>query len=497
MRLPFIITTIPVLLFSCGTNDAIPNQVQQLVSTGRSFASEHRYAEARIAFEKALALDSLDALAHYELGNLDAQLGRLEAAVGAYEAALATDPNFEDARHNLAVIEADRGHLPKAVELLEQLPRHVVALETLALFYVKQGRYGRAEATLQAVLEVADRTEARRQLGQLYLRQGRLDEAMTVLNRVLARDSTDVESLRLRGLTHFSARQWDRAHSDFAEALIYNPHLIEAHYNLSTVLTALGRDSEAQVALNRFEELSSHAAHIAQLRRHLDAEPDHLATRLELAHHHRRLGQDDMAITHYYTALIDHPDALDVLVQLVGMLLEREKIEEVLKLAQRGVARHPDDPRSVALYAARGYIHLRQEQYAEAQIAFNKALAFDSSAAETWNNLGNAHLGLGDRAQARWALERAIAADSSLADVHYNLGGLHLQDGRLDLARQAYIDALAADSTFVRTYYALATVHRKLGEIANARHAYQIFIDRWRGDPSFVDEARQRLASLP
>ena len=148
MRLLLIITTIPVLLVSCSTNDAIPNQAQQLVSTGRSFAGEHRYAEARIAFEKALALDSLDALAHYELGNLDAQLGRLEAAVGAYEAALATDPNFEDARHNLAVIEADRGHLPKAVALLEQLPRHVVALETLALFYVKQGRYGRAEATL-------------------------------------------------------------------------------------------------------------------------------------------------------------------------------------------------------------------------------------------------------------------------------------------------------------------------------------------------------------
>ena len=88
-------------------------------------------------------------------------------------------------------------------------------------------------------------------------------------------------------------------------------------------------------------------------------------------------------------------------------------------------------------------------------------------------------------------------ADPSLADAHYNLGGLHLQDGRLDQARQAYLAALAVDSTFVRTYYALATVHQTLGDIADARRAYQTFIDRWRGDPAFADQARQRLAELP
>ena len=497
MHLPFVITAIFVLLVSCGAKDAAPNQVQRFVSSGRLFAGEHRYAEARIAFEKALALDSLNALAHYELGNLDAQLGRLEAAVGSYEAALAADPTFDDARHNLAVIEADRGHLPRAVALLEQLPRHAIALETLALFYAKQGRYDRAETALKAALEIADRGDARRQLGQLYLRQGHLDQALTALDHALALDSTDVESRRLRGLAHFAARRWQQAYSDFVAALAHDPHLIEAHYNLSTALAALDREKEAQAALTRFEELSGHAAQITRLRRQLDADPNHLATRLELAHHHRRLGQDDMALTHYQMALIDHPAALDALVQLTNMLLDRGKKEEVLKLVRRGVARHPDDPRSAVLYAARGYIYLRQEQYAEAQTAFNEALALDSSAAETWNNLGNAHLGLGDRAQARWALERAIAANPGLADVHYNLGGLHLQDGRLDLARQAYLDALAVDSTFVRTYYALAAVHSKLGEIADARRAYQVFIDRWRGDPAFVDEARQHLANLP
>ena len=497
MHLPLVITAIFVLLVSCGAKDAAPNQAQRFVSSGRLFAGEHRYAEARIAFEKALALDSLNALAHYELGNLDAQLGRLEAAVGSYEAALAADPTFDDARHNLAVIEADRGHLPRAVALLEQLPRHAIALETLALFYAKQGRYDRAEAALKAALEIADRGDARRQLGQLYLRQGQLDQALTALDHALALDSTDVESRRLRGLAHFAARRWQQAHSDFVAALAHDPHLIEAHYNLSTALAALGREKEAQAALARFEELSDHAAQITRLRRQLDADPNHLATRLELAHHHRRLGQDDMAFTHYHMALIDHPAALDALVQLTSMLLDRGKKEEVLKLVRRGVARHPDDPRSARLYAARGYIHLRQGQYAAARTAFSDALALDSTTAKTWNNLGNAHLGLGDRVPARRALERALTADPSLADAHYNLGGLHLQDGRLDQALQAYLAALAADSTFVRTYYALATVHQTLGDIADARRAYQTFIDRWRGDPTFADQARQRLAELP
>ena len=72
-----------LLAILCGCNPK-SDDVQILVAAGRSFAKEHRYAEAQTAYEKALALDSLNAEPHYELGNLNARLGRLDAAAQAY-----------------------------------------------------------------------------------------------------------------------------------------------------------------------------------------------------------------------------------------------------------------------------------------------------------------------------------------------------------------------------------------------------------------------------
>ena len=105
-------------------------------------------------------------------------------------------------------------------------------------------------------------------------------------------------------------------------------------------------------------------------------------------------------------------------------------------------------------------------------------------------------MALGQTAQAQRALEAAVNADPSLADAHYNLGSLFLQQGQLDQARRAYLAAMTANSTFARTYYAIATVYQAQGAIPEARQAYQTFIDRWRGDPDFLRQARQKLAQL-
>ena len=153
MSLAVPLAALWAILSGCGV-DPIPAEGDRLVQAGRNFAEEHRYAEARRAFEEALALDSLDAAAHCALGDLDAQLGHIERAIRAYEAAIAANSTYHRARHNLAVVEADRGHLPLAIELLEHIPTYGPALRTLPLFYAKQGRYDLAEKGLHAALEV-------------------------------------------------------------------------------------------------------------------------------------------------------------------------------------------------------------------------------------------------------------------------------------------------------------------------------------------------------
>ena len=496
MSLAVLLAALWAILSGCGV-DPIPAEGDRLVQTGRNFAEEHRYAEARRAFEEALALDSLNAAAHCALGDLDAQLGHIERAIRAYEAAIAADSTYHRARHNLAVVEADRGHLPLAIELLKHIPTYGPALRTLPLFYAKQGCYDLAEKGLHAALEVGgEDIDVRQQLGRLYLRQGRYDEARAALDLALAQDSTLAESHRLLGLLHLAERRYPEALAAFRHALALDPHLIETHYNLSSALLGLGQATQAQAALARFEALATHAAQVAHLRRQLDADPDHHETRLQLAHHYRQMGRDDDALTHYRAVLLANPYELEALIPLSGLLLERGEDQKVLKLCRRGISQHPENVRTSKLHFTCGYVYMQRNQYQEARTAFEHALALDSSSATAWNNLGYVQLSLGEEAAAQRALESAIAADSTLADAHYNLGNLFLQKAQLAQAQRAYRAALAADSTFARTYYALATVYQAQGAVSEARRCYQTFIDRWQGDPDFLRQAHERLAQL-
>ena len=498
MSLAVLIAALWAMLSGCGVGSGSKEESDRLVQAGRDFAEEHRYTEARRAFEKAIALDSLDAAANCALGDLDARLGHIERAVRAYEAAIAADSTYHRARHNLAVIEADRGHLPLAIELLERIPTYVPALRTLPLFYAKQGRYDKAEKGLHTALAAGgEDIDVRQQLGQLYVRQGRYDKARAALSLALAQDSTLAESHRLLGLLHLAERRYPEALAAFRRALALDPHLIEAHYNLSSALLGLGQPTQAQEALARFEALAARAAQVAHLRRQLDADPDHRETRLQLAHHYRQLGRDDNALTHYRAILLADSADLEALILLSGLLLARGEDQEVLELCRRGISQHPEDVRTSKLHFTCGYVYMQRNQYQEARTAFEHALALDPTSAIAWNNLGHVQLSLGEEAAALRALESAIAADSTLADAHYNLGSLFLQKNQLDQAQGAYQAAIAADSTFARTYYALATVYQAQGAISAARRCYQTFIDKWQGDPDFLRQARERLAQLP
>ena len=436
MSLAVLLAALWAILSGCGVDSGLQEEGDHLVQAGREFAEEHRYVEARRAFEKALAIDSLNAAAHCALGDLDARLGHLERAVQAYEAALAADSTYHRARHNLAVIEADRGHLPLAIELLEHIPTYVPALRTLPLFYAKQGRYDLAEKGLHTALAMdGEDLDVRQQLGRLYLRQGRYDEARAALALALAQDSTQAENHRLLGLLHLAERRYPEALAAFRRALALEPHLIEAHYNLSSALLALGQPTRAQAALARFEALATHAAQVAHLRRQLDANPDHHETRLQLAYHYRQLGQDDDALIHYRAVLLADPNDLEALISLSGLLSARGEDQEVLELCRRGISQHPEDVRTSKLHFARGYVYMRRNQYQKARTAFDHALALDSSLATAWNNLAHVQLSLGYEAAAQQALESAIAADSTLADAHYNLGSLFLQKRAARLKR--------------------------------------------------------------
>lgn len=76
--------------------------------------------EARLAYEKALALDSGHADSHLNLGRLLHEQGDIEAALAHYRAALAARPDDATAAFNLGVALEDSGRLREALAAYER-----------------------------------------------------------------------------------------------------------------------------------------------------------------------------------------------------------------------------------------------------------------------------------------------------------------------------------------------------------------------------------------
>lgn len=478
-------------------NKPVPLEALVSLEAGRAALAQQRYADALASLNKAITAAPDLSAPHFERGNIYARMGQIQDAVEAYKEALHLEPTHRDARHNLAVLRADQGHLPEAIAILEELADYAPALETLALFYAKQGRYQPAEKALQSALQtMPEQASLYRNLGSLYMRQGRPVEAEKALDQAWQLDSAHVETTRLLGLLHLQMRRNERAISYFSKVISAQPTHIEAHYNMATALSSAGRRDEAQRYMLHFEELSQRAARIAQLRRTLDEKPDDIPTRLELAHHYTQLQQIPRALTHYRAILLADSLHMDSLVRLSNLLLRRGNWPESLALCQRGIAYSPLSEQTADLHFTAGYIELMQKNNAAAEEHFSRALAIDPRRAQAWNNLGNLQQQRADLNAARESFSRATQIDPNLADAHFNLAVTYQQERRWPLAQRSFRAAIAADSSLVRAYYGLAGALAATDSTQSARRAYQQFIEQWQGDPHWLDSARKHLQQL-
>ena len=76
--------------------------------------------DAISAYQQAIQIDPKLALAHYNLGLIYADQGKLEDAITAYQQAIALDPNLAPAHYNLACIYSLKNEQTPAIEWLQK-----------------------------------------------------------------------------------------------------------------------------------------------------------------------------------------------------------------------------------------------------------------------------------------------------------------------------------------------------------------------------------------
>ena len=244
-----------------------------LRTANEALAQEPRSVEARLAVARAALATRDVARAEHELtallrdhpalasvqalkGLVAAERKDAKAARRAFEHALTLDAGSADALAGLLALDLSEGNLAGAKERIDR--RLAAGSPSPALLLVAARTYagaadpGAAERFLRQAIDADPALlPAYSMLGQLYLKQKRLDEARREFEALAARHSRPVPALTMAGMILYVQGNVPEARRRFQEALAVEPNAAIAANNLAWSYAESGErlDEALQLAL--------------------------------------------------------------------------------------------------------------------------------------------------------------------------------------------------------------------------------------------------------
>jgi len=274
------------------------------------------------------------------------------------------------------------------------------------------GRFPDAIEKYKKVIDAAPYfASAYADLGALYYKDGKTDEAYKILVRGLEKVPEDRTLLSNAAA---AAQQLGKS----AEALGYLDRALEKNKRDSgllslraTTLRALGRNDEALAALEQAVEIS----------------PDDARIQFSFGNQLYASGRRDEAVAAYRKAVTLDKSLLRAQYNLGALLYEQGRYSEALSAYQMALApieqqlakKQKVDVIHAGAFANVGAMQLKQQHYDEAVTAYRKALAIDPKNANAHYNLGFIYFTRNQpEAAAEYRAALALNAELPLAYVH-------------------------------------------------------------------------------
>jgi predicted Zn-dependent protease len=396
----------------------------------------------------------------------------------------------------------------------------------LATLQQRAGQTDAALATYRAVIAHGGDTvvglQARDRGAALLVKQGRLDEAATLVDQVLRVSARDPDALTLRASIEMTQYDPSRAIADLRAVLREQPRSVRALGALAQAYLADGQrelaeeslrntlelapsDLPSRIALARLLSQTDRAADAAGLLEQAVREaPANLDAREALAHAYiakgdlgaaRKLAEDtktvapDRAMGWYLAGLtarlqkraadahneLEHalslqPDAIGVLATLTRLEVEQGHAAAALERLTTFVGAHPQSAEASNML---GEVYLSTKDYARALATLSRTTRLDPRSWLAWKNLAQAQLGAGDEVQATGTFERGIADAGPHAELVANLAVLYERQGRTD-------DAIRI----------LESLHERQPRLVLASNNLAMLLVTYRTDRASLDRAR-------
>ncbi|MGA8808468.1 MAG: sulfatase-like hydrolase/transferase, partial [Thermoanaerobaculia bacterium] len=175
-----------------------------------------QYAQAIPLLEQILAKDPHNLDSALRLATAHSALGHEQAALAAYQRAAVIAPNSADVRTYMALHYARTADWPKAVPMLEQIvaetPDKVPALEALALLRERQGQIDEAVRLRQKIYTLrSPTTNELSRLGEMQMGLGRTEPAIESFEKARALAGASFKHDTELGVLYLASKRFDDA----------------------------------------------------------------------------------------------------------------------------------------------------------------------------------------------------------------------------------------------------------------------------------------------
>ena len=257
-----------------------------------------------------------------------------------------------------------------------------------------------------------------------YHREGNLDDAKCLYQRVLGMEPQNADALHLLGLIVYQEEQYEIAVRLITQAIQIDSTKPSFCTNLGNVLQKQGKLEES--------------------------------------------------IQAYQKAIQIQPNHVEALFCLGVAFKERDRLEESIQAYQKAIAVRSDFAEA---YNNLGNVFQEQGKLEESIQAYQKAIQIQPDYADTYYNLGNVLQKQGKLEESIQAYQKAIQIQPNHVDAYNDLGVIFKEKRQLDKSIQAFQKSIRLNSNFAQAHENLGMLLLLKGDFLNGWKEYEW---RWR-----------------
>lgn len=359
-----------------------------------------------------------------------------------------------------------------------------VADYQVALDHLQAGRLIEAESICQRILAVEpNKPEVLHMLGVIAYQAGMYDVSVDLIRGALEVAPNVAEAHYNLGNAFREQDLLDDAAACYRQAVALKPGYAMAHSNLAGILAHMGKTTEAaesdrvacglmpgsaEMHYNKASSLlekGQPALAIASFRDAIALKPDYVEAHCDLGIALAEQRQWDDAVASYRQAIALKPDYAIAHCNLAGALIRLGKMEEALACYRQSIKLQPDLAKAHHALAQA----LRElDRFAEAIESAKTAISLDPTIPEAYDTLGELYRAQGQLDEATECIQQALKLRPDYADAYGSLSLVLMERGQLESAAEMLREALRIKPDFPLAYSNLLFLNQYMADVSPA-----------------------------